>query len=209
MHSQTNIFTYLILIPNQITAIRFMMVPTIWWMIITGLSGYIGIVLIVCLISDALDGYMARRLNQVTDFGGKFDSLADNILILSALTWILMLKPMVLADHYMLCLLAICTYITSLAVGWIKFRQVGNLHLYLSKLSGLVQYVFIIHTFSSATYSPWLFYLAISIFFLSSLETLLLQLIVREVNGHMRSIIFTGTWHSSGQKELRFISKST
>ena len=192
MHSQANIFTYLRLIPNQITAVRFMLVQAMWGLALTGLSGYIGMVLIICLISDALDGHMARRLNQVTDFGGKFDSLADNLLILSAVIWILMFKPVVLEDHSLLCLLAICTYITSLAVGWIKFKQVGNLHLNLSKVSGVVQYVFIIHTFIFGTYSPWLFYLTISIFFLSSLETLLLQLIVHEVNGHMRSIVFIG-----------------
>jgi phosphatidylglycerophosphate synthase len=56
-----------------------------WGMVMVGLSRYLAIGLMVCLISDALDGYMARRLNQVTKFGGIFDSLADNILIPSAL----------------------------------------------------------------------------------------------------------------------------
>jgi cardiolipin synthase len=191
MHERTNWLANLRLVPNQITAVRFLMVPLTWGLALAGLPGYIGPSLAVCLVSDALDGHMARRLNQVTEFGGRFDSLADNILIPSALVWLLMFKPAVFADHTALSLLAIGTYASSLTVGWIRFRRFGNLHLYLSKVSGVVQYVFIIHTFMAPGYNTWLFHLAISLFFLSSLETLLLQLTRSEANAQMKSIFFT------------------
>jgi cardiolipin synthase len=188
-YSRANLFTYLRLLPNQITAIRFLLVPIMWVMAMTGFYQYIGIGLILCFVSDALDGYTARRLNQVTEFGGKFDSLADNILIPSAVVWLLMFRPEVFTNHAVIFIVAIVTYMASIIVGLIKFRRFGNLHLYLSKISGVVQYVFIIHTFISANYSKWLFCLMIGIFFLSSLETLLLQLTRIEVNAGMRSIL--------------------
>jgi phosphatidylglycerophosphate synthase len=177
------------LIPNQITAVRFLLVPIMWIMSFTGFSNYLGICLIICFFSDALDGHLARRLKQTTEFGARFDSLADNILIPSSLIWLLLFKPAVFIENPVLSILAIGTYTTSIIVGWVKFKQFGNLHLYLSKLSGLVQYVFIIHTFLASQYSYWLYYLTTSIFFLSSLETLILQLVRTHINEQMGSIL--------------------
>jgi hypothetical protein len=74
-------------------------------------------------------------------------------------------------------------------VGLVKFRTFGNLHLYLSKFSGAVQYIFIICTFLSGTYNAWLDYLTMSVFFLSSLETLVLQIITSDVNKRTGSIL--------------------
>lgn len=176
------------LLPNQITLVRLVMVPVMWTLAFLHLPAWIGVALIVCLISDALDGYTARALNQVTEFGGKFDSLADNLLIPSALVWLFMLRPEIFADRPLPSLIAIGTYSASIAVGWIRFRRFGNLHLYLSKASGVVQYFFIIQALLSSSYNVWLYYFTVGVFFLSSLETLLLQLVRTEVNGDMRSI---------------------
>jgi CDP-diacylglycerol--glycerol-3-phosphate 3-phosphatidyltransferase len=42
-------------------------------------------IFIIAGISDWLDGYLARKLNLLSDFGRLFDSLADKILICAAL----------------------------------------------------------------------------------------------------------------------------
>jgi CDP-diacylglycerol--glycerol-3-phosphate 3-phosphatidyltransferase len=40
---------------------------------------------ILASLTDLLDGYLAKRFNQITDFGRLMDPIADKILILSAL----------------------------------------------------------------------------------------------------------------------------
>jgi len=40
-------------------------------------------------LTDIADGYIARRRNQVTDFGKLMDPLADKILVLAAMLWFL------------------------------------------------------------------------------------------------------------------------
>ena len=42
-------------------------------------------ILIVAAISDGLDGYLARKLNQVSDFGKLMDPIADKIFVSVAL----------------------------------------------------------------------------------------------------------------------------
>jgi cardiolipin synthase (CMP-forming) len=177
------------LIPNQITLVRFLMVPAIWGMVIAGIYDYIGISLIVCFVSDVLDGQLARRLHQTTNFGAKFDSLADNILIPSALIWLLMLKTEIFSNHLIILLPAITTYIASLIISHVYTRRTNVSQLYLSKLSGLTQYIFGIHTFVAGQYNVELFYLTMGIFFISSLESLLLQFIKVEVKEQLTSLL--------------------
>jgi phosphatidylglycerophosphate synthase len=68
-------------IPNQLTAARLIMIPVLWVFAWLKLPVYIGVGMILSFITDALDGYVARKLNQVSDFGSKFDSFVDNLLL--------------------------------------------------------------------------------------------------------------------------------
>jgi cardiolipin synthase len=184
-------------LPNQLTAIRFLSVPVMWVFALLGRPPCIGLGLIIGLVTDALDGPVARKLGQVSDFGSKFDSLADNLLELSTIIWILMLKPEILKENRALSLIALGVYFASLAVGLVKFGRFANLHLYLSKAGGVFLYVFVVHAFLAGRYNPWLFTLAAGSFILSSAETLILQLVQREVDEHLGSIVFLvlGTDH--------------
>ena len=178
------------LLPNQITLIRFLLVPIIWGMVVNRFYDYIGIGLIICFISDVLDGQLARRLHQTTEFGAKFDSLADNILIPSAVLWLLILKTEIFSGNPILMSLAILSYISSLIISHLFTKRVNVSQLYLSKLSGLTQYIFGIHAFVSGHYSEALFYITMAVFFLSTLESLVLQFVRIEVNAHLTTILF-------------------
>jgi len=149
---------------------------------------YIGIGLAISLVSDLLDGAVARKLNQTSDFGSKFDSISDQLIQLSALIWIVWLMPELISENRLISLLAIGTYLTSLVVGLVKFKRLANLHLYLSKAGGLFLYIFLIHAFIAGAYNHLLFLAAGILFILSSAETLVLQLTRSSVDAHIGSI---------------------
>ena len=108
----------------------------------------IGVGFIVSLITDLLDGVAARRLGQTSDFGSKFDSLADQLLQISSIVWVLMLMPEIFTDNLLISLLAIGLYMTSLTVGLVKFQRMANLHLYLSKAGGFFLYFVVVKMMS-------------------------------------------------------------
>ena len=70
-------------IPNFITLARVLSVPVIFWLLISGNSRTAFFVFLIAGISDAVDGYLAKRFNWSTDLGAYLDPLADKLLIVS------------------------------------------------------------------------------------------------------------------------------
>jgi len=150
----------------------------------------IGVGLLFCLFSDLLDGAVARKLNQCSEFGSKFDSLSDQLVQISALIWVLMLMPEIFSENLLITIIAISLYASSLMVGLVKFKRIANLHLYLSKFGGLFLYVFLIHAFLFGEYNQFLFLVAGIFFILSSAETLYLQIISTDVNSNIGTVLY-------------------
>lgn len=71
--------------PNRLTILRMILVPVFMALMLTGHSVIALIVFIVASLTDSLDGYLARKNNEVTVFGKFMDPLADKLLVTSAL----------------------------------------------------------------------------------------------------------------------------
>lgn len=82
-------------LPNKLTIFRIILVPIMVIIPFLGIEGKIleipiewiimNLIFIVASITDKLDGYLARKNNQITTFGKFLDPLADKILVLAAM----------------------------------------------------------------------------------------------------------------------------
>lgn len=74
--------------PNKLTLLRMMLVPVFMvFLLVKSIPFHYLTALVVfaaAAITDALDGYLARKNNQVTTFGKFLDPVADKVLVLSA-----------------------------------------------------------------------------------------------------------------------------
>lgn len=74
-------------LPNKLTIARIFLVPFFILCFYFIQRPYISAVIFsIAALTDLLDGYLARKNNQITIFGKFIDPLADKILVLSALT---------------------------------------------------------------------------------------------------------------------------
>ncbi|MBE6881491.1 MAG: CDP-diacylglycerol--glycerol-3-phosphate 3-phosphatidyltransferase [Oscillospiraceae bacterium] len=72
-------------LPNLLTLLRVAMIPLFVLAFLSGTNGWIALVIfILAALTDALDGYIARKQNIVTDFGKLMDPLADKLMVMSA-----------------------------------------------------------------------------------------------------------------------------
>lgn len=82
-------------LPNKLTIFRMILVPIMVIIPFLGIEGecfgipieywLIDLIFIIASLTDKLDGYLARKNNQVTTFGKFLDPLADKILVLAAM----------------------------------------------------------------------------------------------------------------------------
>lgn len=81
--------------PNKLTLIRILLVPAMLIVYLIKIPGTIfnipvyslilDLIFIVGAITDKVDGYLARKNNQITNFGKFLDPIADKILVISAM----------------------------------------------------------------------------------------------------------------------------
>lgn len=75
-------------LPNKITFSRVLLIPVfiiMFYIDIPNHQIYAGIIFIIAALTDTLDGYLARKNDQVTNLGAFIDPLADKLLVSAAL----------------------------------------------------------------------------------------------------------------------------
>jgi cardiolipin synthase len=72
-------------LPNALSALRLVLVPVFFWLVLTRRDGWALAVLMISGFTDYLDGVLARRFNQVSRLGQLLDPAADRLYILATL----------------------------------------------------------------------------------------------------------------------------
>lgn len=70
-------------LPNLITLLRIAAVPFTVWLILEGQLVVAFWLFVMAGVSDALDGFIAKRFNMETELGKYLDPLADKLLLVS------------------------------------------------------------------------------------------------------------------------------
>lgn len=78
-------------IPNILTGFRILLIPVfvlLYYLPVTWSAPSAAFIFCLAGVTDALDGYLARRLNQQTAFGAFLDPVADKIMVAVSLVMI-------------------------------------------------------------------------------------------------------------------------
>lgn len=106
--------------PNMLTLLRVIMVPVFMWALLSDFYLAAVIIFVLASLTDQLDGYLARKNNQVTTFGKLMDPLADKILTISALVCLMSINASFINAWVVVAIISrelIVTGIRQLAMG--------------------------------------------------------------------------------------------
>jgi cardiolipin synthase (CMP-forming) len=70
-------------LPNFITLGRVLSVPVIFWLLVNDYARAAFFVFLMAGVSDAIDGYLAKRFKWTSELGAYLDPLADKLLVVS------------------------------------------------------------------------------------------------------------------------------
>jgi len=187
-------------IPNVITSYRLFMDPVILYFIISGQERLFAIFLLINLLSDVLDGYIARKYKMETELGAKLDAFADYFTYLLVFIGLFVFKMDELREHLVSVIIFISMLVSTVIVSLIKFRKFHSYHTLIEKTGGYIQAFFFICLFTIGFVAP-LYYFMIVLGILGAIETIAIDIIIPEMRSDILGIYWVLKEKRAGKEQ--------
>ena len=161
-------------VPNFLTLLRFLMIGVMIWFFLNGHPIYAMIVFIVAVLTDFLDGYIARRFNQVTTFGKFLDPIADKVLVLTAMLYLMITMTNRVPIWAVVIVILREFIVTTIRLMAVEKGRVIAASIYGKIKTALTMVALVVLLFHDFGITPWigdiLFYLAILMTLVSGID---------------------------------------
>ena len=163
-------------IPNILSFYRLLTFPWVLYLALSGHEYLYVVFLVINLITDALDGIIARAFRMETEFGARLDTLADIGMYITAIVGIFQFKTEEFSPHLLSLGIYVFVFIVSILVPVVRFGRFPSLHLYSSKAGGYLQGIFFFIVFTCGFFTLF-YYLVITWAILAFCEQICVQLV--------------------------------
>ncbi|RLC19552.1 MAG: CDP-alcohol phosphatidyltransferase family protein [Deltaproteobacteria bacterium] len=183
-------------VPNLISLYRLLVFPVILFMALTGRENGFVVLLCISLVSDVLDGNIARLFKLQTNFGAALDNLADIFTYAMALLGLFVFKWTDIEPHAWILYLFLGVFILSYIIAFYRFGKIPGLHLYSAVSAGYIQSIFFFVLFVFGFYT-WMYFLAIAWGVIAYVEKILVLLRLDDVKIGVKGLY----WLNKNEKE--------
>ena len=174
-------------VPNMISLYRLLAFPVILYMALTNRESTYVVLLCISLVSDVLDGAIARRFNLETKFGAGLDNLADICTYAMAVLGIFVFKWTEIESHAWILYLFLGLFVLSYIVAFARFGKIPGLHLYSAVSAGYIQSIFFFILFVFGFYA-WMYYIALGWGVIAYIEKTLVLLRLDDIKGGVKGL---------------------
>lgn len=176
-------------IPNSLSLFRIIAAPFLL------LSGWLQmptlffILFGLMLLSDALDGIIARILDQTSELGARLDSYGDIVTYLSTPLAVWWLWPDIIKEEMYYIIAAIIIYILPSVFALLKFGRLASYHTWITKVSAVLMSLGVVMLLGFD--HNLLFHIAIYFLVIEMFENIAITLIISKQKSDIYSI-----WHA-------------
>lgn len=142
---------------NGLTLYRLLAAPVLLFFVITGQIDVFKWLLAASFLTDAIDGYMARRFGVTSEQGSKLDSIADDLTVVAAIAGLFVLRPEFIREQWSVIIPLAVLYGLQLTLALVRYGKISSFHTYLAKGAAVLQGVFLVLAFFAEPIVP-LFY---------------------------------------------------
>lgn len=125
-------------IPNLLSLLRIALVPILALAAAFNQADLFLLVLAISLLSDLLDGYFARKLDQVTELGARLDSWGDMATYAMMIMGLYLIWPTVFNQQFILLIAATLSYVLPVIIALFRFGNFPSYHTWGAKLAALL-----------------------------------------------------------------------
>ncbi len=180
-------------LPNALTVSRILGSPFLILLASNSQFGLLIGLVAILVLTEWLDGYLARRWKQQSALGARLDTVADAIFYCSMLIAIIVTDPKLIRNEAGWIALAIGSYLLSWLSSWAKFGRLPSYHTWAAKSVWFVIAPGVICLLLG--YSPWVFRISMVCVALANLEAILITWRLPECKVDVPTL-----WHAIRQR---------
>ncbi len=179
--------------PNVVTASRLALMPAVLASALAGSRPWFAGLIATALLTDAIDGFLARRLQAYSDFGRKLDSVADYVTMLVGVTGIALLWPEIVRRELPWVITGVTAFFAVIVYGLVRLGHVPCYHTWASKAGAIVCPFTLVPLLNGWTAAP--FHAAMVWLVITGVEEIAIAMLVPRHSGEMATV-----WHAWRQR---------
>lgn len=179
-------------VPNLLSGYRLLSTPFVIYLAFSGQQQIYLWFLAIAILTDILDGTIARVFHLQTKFGARLDSLADAGTYLVVACGIAQFRWHEMSQITPWLWAFAAAFALPYVVSYLRFRRLPSLHLYSCKIGGTLDGIFLFYLFIFG-FSPWLFLVAVCWGILSFIEMTAVILTLKELRSDCKGIYWVCT----------------
>lgn len=175
------------LVPNALSSYRLAASPALLYLCLTDQRHLFLWGLSVSLLTDILDGLIARRFHLETALGALLDSVADMATYIVAIAALVRFKKQVFVDHPLATSLVLACYFGELLLALWRYGRLSSFHTLLAKATAYVQGLFILGLLGFG-FHPAFFYFTAGLSVVSLVEEMVLVMLLPRWECNVRGL---------------------
>ncbi len=179
-------------VPNMISIFRIASVPVLLTLAWYQFPVAFLILFAIALATDALDGYFARKLNQITELGTKLDTWGDTAMYFTAPICGYWLWPDLVNKDLITILIFWIAFIIPIIFAVSKFGRMPSYHTLLAKINTVLLSFAVLIWFIFQF--PWIFRFAVFLELMIMIEYIAITIYLKEWRSNIPTY-----WHATGR----------
>jgi phosphatidylglycerophosphate synthase len=175
--------------PNLLSTVRIALMPAVLLAAIAGSQRWFLILVAASLATDALDGFLARRLNAFSDFGRKLDSAADYLTMITGLAGIALLWPEIVQRELPWIVAGLSAFFGVIVFSFIRLGHPPCYHTWTAKVGVAGCALSMIPLLSGWSATP--FHFMVVVLILAGVEGAIISMLIPQHVGEMATV-----WHA-------------
>ena len=175
-------------IVNGITLWRILMAPLVLFLAFSQQMELFKWLLAMSFLTDAVDGYLARRYGVTSKRGAILDSIGDDLTVGASIAGMIAFKMDFIRQELPLLLIMAVLYVAQLCIALVRYHKMTGFHTWLAKAAAVMQAIFLLLLFFLPKPVYIMFYVMTSITILDLMEEIAMVLLLPQWEADVKGL---------------------